>query len=127
MFCIEVEIKPSKIHGYGVFAKHDIPKGTIIWKRVKKFDRKINKKYYYNLKETQKKIVDHFFPDYKNKIEIFCDYSIFLNHSSEANITNLNENTVISLKDIEAGEELLGNYDELGELLGNHDELYGVN
>jgi SET domain-containing protein len=113
MFCVEVNVKPSKIHGYGVFVKKSIKKGTIVWKRVKKFDKKINENHYYSLNKTQKKIANHFFPDDKNKMEIFCDYSIFLNHSSDSNITNIDKDTVIALKTIKAGEELLGNYDEL--------------
>ena len=31
-FLVDVEVKPSKIHGKGVFALRDIPKGAKVWK-----------------------------------------------------------------------------------------------
>ena len=113
MFCVELDVKPSEVHGYGLFAKEKIKKGTVIWKSVKKFEKRVNENFYYTLNEVQKNFTDIYFPHYRCKLHIFCDYSIFLNHSNSPNVKNVNADSVEAIKDIEKGTELFGNYSEL--------------
>lgn len=113
MLSVELKIEPSKIHGYGLFATKDIKKGDEIWCGVKGFEKKINENYYYTLNNVQKKFVNVYFPHHNEKLHIFCDYSIFLNHSDDPNVKNISTKKVIAIKDIKRGEELVGNYDEL--------------
>jgi hypothetical protein len=43
MLTIPVEIRKSKIHGYGVFALEDIKQGTVVWMFEPGFDRKVSR------------------------------------------------------------------------------------
>jgi SET domain-containing protein len=110
MLCVEVNVKPSKIHGYGVFAKNDIPKGTILWETKTDFDRKFDKKYYDNLNDVQKTFVQRTFSTYDKYFHSYCDYAIFTNHSYSCNVIPINETCAVAGKDIKAGEELTQNY-----------------
>lgn len=110
MLCVEVEIKPSKIHGYGVFAKHDIPKNTMIWETKTGFDRMFDKKYYQGLNEVQKKFIKTTFSTCDKYFHSYCDYAILTNHSYNPNVIPLNDTNAIASKDIKAGDELTQDY-----------------
>ncbi|TIO47875.1 MAG: SET domain-containing protein-lysine N-methyltransferase, partial [Mesorhizobium sp.] len=42
MLLVDVYLDKSPIQGIGVFAKHRIPKRTLIWKLDPRFDRRIS-------------------------------------------------------------------------------------
>lgn len=110
MLCVETEVKPSKIHGYGVFAKNDIPKGTIVWETKTGFDRMFSKEHYRTLNEVQKEFVKRTFSTCKDYFHSYCDYAILTNHSNNPNIVLLSDSNAIAAKNIKAGEELTQDY-----------------
>ena len=110
---------PSKLHGVGVFAIRDIPKG------VDMFKGQINQRWYRfktselkNLDSAILKMVKDFFvTEQDNYIYIpatglnSMDISFYLNHSKQPNvITNDDGFTFISKRKIKKGEELTTNY-----------------
>jgi SET domain-containing protein len=111
-------LKPSGIHGIGVFAICDIPKGT---KNIFSNDRsewhKVEKKEVETLPEHVRALVenhclydnDHYFiPSYGFKI---FDMVVFINHSDIPNLISVNEGEYFeALRDIVAGEELFVDY-----------------
>jgi SET domain-containing protein len=111
-------LKPSGIHGIGVFAICDIPKGTKnIFSSDKSEWHKVEKKEVDALPGHAKALVenhclydeDHYFiPEYGFKL---FDMIVFLNHSDEPNLRSINDGEYFeSLRDILAGEELFIDY-----------------
>ena len=118
-----VMIKPSPLHGIGVFAIRDIPKGTknIFSKGVGEWI-KVSKQEVDALPQHSKDLIenhclfdeDHYFiPDYGFKL---VDLVIYLNHSESPNVISLNEGEQFeALRDIATGEELLVDYGTIVE------------
>lgn len=113
-----VMLKPSPVHGIGVFAIRDIPKGcrtifsTGVGEWIKLSFEEVEKLPVHsrNLVETYCLYDEshYFVPDYGFKL---MDLVLYLNHSSEPNIISVNEGEEFeALRDIKVGEELLVNY-----------------
>ena len=116
-----VMLKPSSLHGIGVFAIKDIPKGcrTIFSKGVGEWI-KLSFAEVEQLPSHTRTLIEtyclyddenYFVPDYGFKL---MDLALYLNHSSEPNIISLNEGEQFeAIRDIKEGEELLVDYDTL--------------
>lgn len=124
-----ITLKPSTIHGIGVFALCDIPKGCrdIFSKGVGNWI-KLSIDDVEKLPDHSKNLVetyclfdeDHYYvPDYGFKVMDMVNY---LNHSSQPNVCSVNDGEQYeALRDIKAGEELLVNYNSLVEGLSDYD------
>ena len=108
----------SSIHGIGVFAIRDIPKGTqplVSLLKIKEFS--FSKKVIKKLPSSVQKEVRMFC--YYNKDEYLIpsiglnamNMAFYMNHSKKPNIKYLKNNTLLSLRKIKAGEELFFDYD----------------
>jgi SET domain-containing protein len=115
---IYVALKPSALHGIGVFAIRDIPKGcrNIFsrhpgeWIKLPIRDVENLPEHSRNLVETYCLYDDHHYyvPDYGFKI---MDMVLYLNHSSSPNVQSINDGEFFeAIREIKAGEELLVNY-----------------
>lgn len=111
-------LQPSPVHGIGVFAMRDIPKGCRAifsknvgeWIRLPIADVEKLPDHSRNLVETYCLYdEEHYYvPDYGFKVMDMVNY---LNHSSTPNIISVNDGEYFeALTDIPAGEELLVNY-----------------
>jgi SET domain-containing protein len=118
-----VMIKPSALHGIGVFAIRDIPKGTKNifsegfgdWIQVSKEEVEALPKHSRDLIENHCLFDDnnYFIPEYGFKL---VDLVIYLNHSDTPNVISLNEGEQFeALIDIKEGEELLVDYGTIVE------------
>ena len=113
-----VMIKPSPLHGIGVFAIRDIPKGTsnIFSKGVGDWIQ-VSKEEVDALPQHSKDLIEnhclfdedfYFILDYGFKL---VDLVIYLNHSETPNVISLNEGEEFeAIRDIANGEELLVDY-----------------
>lgn len=111
-------IQPSPIHGIGVFAIRDIPKGTrdIFSKEMGEWI-KVSRSEVDALPAHSKQLVEthclfdeehYYLPDYGFKK---LDIVIFLNHADTPNIISVNDGVYFeAIRDIAAGEELLIDY-----------------
>jgi len=108
----------SPIHGIGVFAIRDIPKGAhplVSLLKIKEFS--------FSKKEIKKLPAS-----VQKEVRMFCYYdkdehlipsiglnamnmAFYMNHSKKPNIKYLKNNTLLSLRKIKAGEELFFDYD----------------
>lgn len=114
-------LKPSSVHGIGVFAIRDIPKGCkeIFSKNVGEWI-KLPVAEVEKLPEHSRSLIetyclydetDYYVPDYGFKLMDMVNY---LNHSSDPNIISVNDGEYFeALKDIPAGAELFVNYGEI--------------
>lgn len=121
-----VALKPSPVHGIGVFAIADIPKGcrTLFsknvgnWVRLPIADVEALPEHSKNLIETYCLFdeTDYYVPDYGFKVMDLVNY---LNHSSTPNVISVNDGEYFeALADIPAGTELLINYGHIVEVKG---------
>lgn len=118
-----VALQPSAIHGIGVFAIADIPKGcrslfsrntggwiTLSFEEAEQLpahSREFIETYY--LYDEEK----YFIPDHGCKV---MDMASYLNHSASPNIQSVNHGEYFeALRDIKTGEELLVDYGEIVE------------
>jgi SET domain-containing protein len=113
-----VALKPSPVHGIGVFAIRTIPKGcrTIFSSGVGEWIR-LSFAEVEALPEHSRSMIEtyclydethYFVPDYGFKL---MDIVLYLNHSNTPNIISLNDGEQFeALRDIAIGEELLVNY-----------------
>ena len=123
-----VALKPSPVHGIGVFAIRDIPKGcrsicskaTGEWIKLSFEEVEQLPAHSRNLIETYCLYDEthYFVPDYGFKL---MDLVLYLNHSHEPNIASINDGEHFeALRDIKEGEELLVNYGTIAEGLENY-------
>jgi SET domain-containing protein len=122
-------LKPSPVHGIGVFAIRDIPKGcrNIFskghgkWIKVPIAEVEKLPPHSKDLVETYCVFdeVNYFVPDYGFKVMDMVNY---LNHSSAPNIISVSDGEDFeALTDIPAGTELLINYEHIVENIEQYD------
>jgi len=115
-------LKPSPIHGIGVFAIRDIPKGTLVTtysvhNRKHTLISVSEEEFELIIKEIRDIILDRTtFVKGQTRFTFLhpnCEQTLqsFINHSSTPNVTK----TMITLRDIQKGEELTEDYTLLGE------------
>lgn len=116
------EVRASKIHGFGLFAKKLIPKGTMWWHARPRDVIIVSKKQFLTLERSQKtSSIDNFlkglliYAYYDEVLDslVFClDDSKFVNHSLNPNSGSIEEHSLnaIAIKDIFPGEEITENY-----------------
>jgi len=102
----DIEIKNSKLGGYGVFAKQTIKKGTLIESGIMSVLNNVN---------GSENPMLFTWSDDKTKWAIGTGLLHYYNHSDNPNIKkkgDLINNTlkIYALRDIDVGEELLGSY-----------------
>jgi SET domain-containing protein len=113
-----VMIKPSPLHGIGVFAIRDIPKGTKDifsqgvgdWIKLTIAEVEALPKHSRDLVENHCLFDEdcYYVPDYGFKL---VDLVIYLNHSDKPNVVSINEGEFFeAIVDIKAGDELLVDY-----------------
>jgi SET domain-containing protein len=116
-----LQIRPSAIHGIGVFALCPIPKGQRgLFSNGKEEWIPVSKKEVAALPQHSVDLIEnyclydennYFVPEYGFKV---LDLVVFLNHSETPNITSINEGEDFeTLRDIATGEELLINYGDI--------------
>ncbi|HEY6505536.1 MAG TPA: SET domain-containing protein [Chitinophagaceae bacterium] len=122
-------LKPSPVHGIGVFAIRDIPKGCRHifskghgkWIKVSIGEVERLPAHSKDLVETYCVFDDehYFVPDYGFKVMDMVNY---LNHSPHPNILSINDGEDFeALADIPSGTELLINYELIVENIEKYD------
>lgn len=118
-----VMLQPSGVHGIGVFAIREIPKGTrsLFSKHHEEWVR-LPLEEYETLPDYSKKLIENYCVFDKEyyyieksgfkKMDIVC----FLNHSEEPNLVPVENGEFFeTTRDLNAGEELFLNYADLFE------------
>lgn len=130
MLLISTKLKESALHGIGLYSNESIPSGTVIWKFTPGFDLRFTPLQVLAFPDTLQAYLYKY--TWKGKISklqcLTSDGTRYLNHSTTPNIRieykeGEEELTMIAQKDIEEGEELTVNYNDLelseSEDLGN--------
>jgi len=118
-----VTIKPSPMHGNGVFAIRPIPKGcrNMFSHGLGEFI-KIDRREIESVPPHSRYLVEsyclfdddfYWVPEYGFKL---MDVSLYLNHSDKPNVISINDGEFFeTIRDIEPGEELLIDYGTIVE------------
>lgn len=122
MLLIKTIIKPSSIHGIGLFADQDISKGTEIWKFSPGLDLEISPYDFKKLSQYEKDffLFSGFHSKKTGNYHLSFDNVRYINHSNSGNISSDIsiddiEYPLIANQDIKKGEEITQNYFEFDE------------
>jgi len=135
MLLVEVQVGLSQIPnaGFGVFAVHKIPKGTVVWVVHTGFDRAYSSEEINKLPEIAKRNFLHYAHKDPRTGKIFLcgDNARFMNHSDNSNLRDVafddseiekfklqdtselaswTDDFSVASRDIESGEEITANY-----------------
>jgi SET domain-containing protein len=118
MLLVDVEVRPSPIHGLGVFTREPISKGKIVWQ----FDPGMDRRHPASWLEHQPPHVRKFVEIYgvlsldKQSYYLAGDQTSFVNHAADPNLVPRDEllvndeGVVVAARDIAPGEELTIDY-----------------
>ncbi len=112
MLKVKTKIKPSIIHGKGLFAGEFISKGTVTWEYDPDFDTGYTKRQIDSLPDSQRSYMMHFcyFDKKIKKFILCCDNQKFINHFPVKENVLSTPRKDTALRDIYPGEELLCDY-----------------
>ena len=127
MFVVKTKLGQSRIHGVGVFAEEDIPKGAIVWKLHDGFDFSFHEERLNELEAVTREQLLRY--SYKDKFNpgwyVHCaGHAVFINHSYSPNTGSAGA-VEIALRDIKAGEELTSDYREWCGDFDPHEDCAG--
>ena len=114
MLTVKTYLAPSAIHGIGLFAAEPIPANTLVWQYDEHIDRIYSEDRFLDIcQNVHRHTLQHLLSSsYKRGGRYFylTDNSRFINHSELANIAFTDDYTEVSLREINAEEEILENY-----------------
>ncbi|MFL5296463.1 MAG: SET domain-containing protein [Phenylobacterium sp.] len=114
MMMVDTEVKPSAIHGLGVFLLEPVPKGGLIWR----FDSRIDRVYSEAEVTSLPEHVQHYLRTYSTWHEasglyVLCgDNGRYFNHSEAPSTVSdaISFGEDRAIRDLAAGEELTSDY-----------------
>ena len=117
MFYVKHTLKPSKINGIGLFANQNIKKGEVVYEVVLADDLLLTNNEFITLTSSQKSTIEHFgyFDKKLSKWHLANDDIKFCNHSPNSNVSLIGSK-LIALRNINSGDEILHNYQEIEDL-----------
>ena len=116
MMLVKCRLKPSPIHGIGLFADEPIRKGKLVWELTPGFDLVLRKKDFKDWPPHLRKFLATYGYRYRKDVYILCsDHAKHFNHSDTPN-TRMRGPTTYAAKNIARGEELTCDYFELEDV-----------
>jgi len=113
MFIYKTSLKPSPIHGLGVFAWKGIRKGSVVYQHRPELDQIFSANEFANLDRRDQALILHYggLDKRLNRYRLPYDNLRFLNHSDTPNLVYVvATDQIVALRAIAAGEELTQNY-----------------
>ncbi|HZZ85065.1 MAG TPA: SET domain-containing protein [Anaeromyxobacteraceae bacterium] len=115
MLRVKTYLAPSAIHGTGLFAGEDIPKGTVVWRLDPAVDVRLTRAQLESLPGPgAEQIRKYSYRDLVLGEYVLCaDDARFFNHSDAPNCADYPDEdggTTVAKRDIRAGEELTSDY-----------------
>lgn len=114
MLYVPIEVKPSLIHGFGVFAVNEIPKGRLIWRYQPHMDSRVRLADLRHQSEPSRRSIMHYGyvnPEKPEFVVVCGDNSRFMNFDDPANTEvskemHYGEFDLIACRTIRPGEEI---------------------
>ena len=126
MLKVKTYLDVSTVHGIGVFAEEDVPRGTVIWEFNPHVDLAYTPEEWSRLatsiSEQSLAALRRYSYKEKGKYFLCIDNAQFMNHCTEKfNVENLQEsNRMMAYCDISKGDELLCNYFQFSDSDDEH-------
>jgi uncharacterized protein len=109
MMLVTSYLAPSTIHGFGVFARDNIPANTLMWEFVPGFDIELNPE---DFPSPARAYIAHYGSKFAPNAYLLCgDHARFMNHSDNPNMSGAGDQN-FAIRDIAAGEEITCDYRE---------------
>ncbi|KAL3909117.1 MAG: hypothetical protein SGILL_008215, partial [Bacillariaceae sp.] len=119
---VPYEVRDDPVHGRGLYAMKDIPKGTVVWKGESAHffnDREFVAFLRYLPPELQCDVILWAYPKKSStKVSLALDEGSYMNDGG-THKANCGASSTTSLRDIQAGEHLTEIYSEYVDLEGN--------
>jgi SET domain-containing protein len=111
MLLIKARVRPSSIHGLGLFACEYIRAGTVIWRYVPGFDVAIPEDHLDQLPPPAREQVLHYacYEPQHRRYLLSSDDDRFSNHADDPN-TRLCDDEMLAVRDIHIDEEITCDY-----------------
>jgi hypothetical protein len=116
MLLVKTYLDKSPIHGLGVFAAEDIPKGAKIWRFVEGFDRCYTPEQFARLPKPARDFMKDYAYRVDGEILFTVDNDHHMNHDENPN-TILRGGYVIAAANIAKGVEITNDYREFDAAL----------
>lgn len=115
MLTVRTYLAPSRVHGIGLYAAERIPAQSVVWKFNPFIDKIFCEKVFIKMcRGGDRYSLQHLLNStYRrnNKYFYLTDNARFINHNEQGfNIAFSDDYTEVSVRDIQADEELLENY-----------------
>jgi uncharacterized protein len=125
MLLVETELRPSPIHGIGVFTRQFIPAGSVVWSFTPGFDLEIEESEIERLSPpAREQFLKYSYLDVHSGKYVLCfDDGRFFNHLDQPNVrdgeTPETSHCSVAIRDIHPGEELTCDYRTFDALTRN--------
>jgi hypothetical protein len=112
MIIVHTVLDKSPIHGFGVFAKDFIPKGSKVWEFNPIFDVRLTEEEFERLPASAKAEIEHhlYQPDQGGVLYYESTMGKYMNHSRDPNVDFSDVGVGWATRDIQPGEELTCDY-----------------
>jgi SET domain-containing protein len=111
MLCVPTYVAPSRIAGVGLFSASTLSEGTRIWEFTDGVDWKIRPSDLVSFPEPFQGWLRHYLFLDEDGVYVLCgDNAKFMNHASSPNCSDKDTRFTVTLRRIEAGEELTCDY-----------------
>lgn len=111
MLTVPTRIGQSPIHGWGVFAEVDVPKGALLWELTPHLDLNISPEQFDAMPPLAQKFILHYGNRLADHYLLCGDNARFMNHSRTPNLS-AHGDSGYALRGIVAGEEITCDYGE---------------
>lgn len=115
MFLIRTSLRPSQIHGIGVFTEEPIRKGQLVWDFDPRIDVRIPLEELGSFPPAMQEFLFHLsyveLVDGQKMMVLCADNAKYVNHADPPNLLDTEDNRhEYAARDIAVGEELTCNY-----------------
>ena len=112
MLIVPTYLEKSPIHGFGVFAKQFIPKGTKVWEFNPIFDIVLSEEEFESLPPSSRAEIEiHLYqPEEGGDLYYESTMGKYMNHSRSANVDFSEVGAGWATRDIQVGDELTCDY-----------------
>lgn len=112
MLVVRTYLEKSGIHGFGIFARESISRGTRVWEFHEKLDIRFSPEEFEKLPASVKEEIEwHMYePDEGGPFFYEATMGKYMNHSREANVDFSETGIGVATRDINSGEEITCDY-----------------
>lgn len=112
MLVVRTYLEKSGIHGFGIFARESISRGTRVWEFHEKLDIRFSPEEFEKLPASVKEEIEWHMYEPEDGGPFFYEATMgkYMNHSREANVDFSEVGVGVATRAINSGEELTCDY-----------------